>query len=59
MTIIIALLANIAMLVHAVVPHHHHNKVFAAVVNLLDETQEYASRNASYFGTKGIITANT
>lgn len=36
MSIFFILLANIAILAHAVVPHHHHNKVFAAIVNVLD-----------------------
>ncbi len=27
---------NILILAHAVVPHHHHNKVFVAIVNILD-----------------------
>lgn len=31
------LLASIMILAHAVVPHHHHNKVFAAIVNVLDD----------------------
>lgn len=30
------LLANMLILAHAVVPHHHHNKVFVAIVNILD-----------------------
>lgn len=29
-------LANMLILAHAVVPHHHHNKVFVAIVNILD-----------------------
>ena len=29
-------LVSVAILAHAVIPHHHHNKVFAAVVNILD-----------------------
>jgi cation transport ATPase len=28
------LLANMLILAHAVVPHHHHNKVFVAIVNV-------------------------
>lgn len=35
-SIFFILLANVAILAHAVVPHHHHNKVFAAIVNVLD-----------------------
>ena len=31
------LLANMLILAHAVVPHHHHNKVFVAIVNVLDD----------------------
>lgn len=31
------LLANMLILTHAVVPHHHHNKVFVAIVNVLDD----------------------
>jgi len=30
------LLANMLILTHAVVPHHHHNKVFVGIVNVLD-----------------------
>lgn len=50
MTIFNALLANIAMLVHAVVPYHHHNKVFAAVVNLLDENAQQTFNHAHQQG---------
>lgn len=35
-SIFFILLANVAILAHAVVPHHHHNKIFAAIVNVLD-----------------------
>ena len=31
------LLANMLILAHAVVPHHHHNKMFVAILNVLDE----------------------
>lgn len=31
------LLANMLILAHAVVPHHHHNKVFVAIVNIFDD----------------------
>ena len=36
-SIFFVLLAGIAILAHSVVPHHHHNKIFAAIVNVLDE----------------------
>ena len=42
LSIFFLLLANIAILVHAVVPHHHHNKVFAAIVDILDEDAQHA-----------------
>lgn len=48
-TIFLVLLANLAMLVHAVVPHHH-NKLFAAVVNLLDEDSQQAFSHAHQQG---------
>ncbi len=35
-SILMILLANMLILAHAVVPHHHHNKVFVAIVNILD-----------------------
>lgn len=41
-SIFFILLANIAILAHAVVPHHHHNKVFAAIVNVLDDDLQNA-----------------
>lgn len=31
------LLANMLILAHAVVPHHHHNKMFVAFVNVLGD----------------------
>ena len=31
------MLANVLILAHAVIPHHHHNKVLVAIVNVLDE----------------------
>jgi len=31
------LLANMLILAHAVVSHHHHNKMFVAILNVLDE----------------------
>ena len=31
------MLANMLILAHAVVPHHHHDKVFVAVVHVLDD----------------------
>ncbi len=34
------LLANMLILAHAVVPHHHHNKVFVAIVNILDHDSQ-------------------
>ncbi len=37
LSILMILLANMLILAHAVVPHHHHNKVFVAIVNVLDE----------------------
>ena len=49
-TIFLVLLANLAMLVHAVVPHHHHNKLFSAVVNLLDEDSQQAFNHANLQG---------
>lgn len=49
-TIFLVLLANLAMLVHAVVPHHHHNKLFAAVVDLLDEDGQHAFNHAHQQG---------
>ena len=33
---LLILLANMLILAHAVVPHHHHNKMFVALVNVLD-----------------------
>lgn len=41
-SIFFILLANIAILAHAVVPHHHHNKVFAAIVDILDGETQHA-----------------
>ncbi len=35
-SMLMILLANMLILAHAVVPHHHHNKVFVAIVNILD-----------------------
>lgn len=35
-SIFFILLANIVVLAHTVVPHHHHNKIFVAIVNVLD-----------------------
>ena len=37
LSILMILLANILILVHVVIPHHHYNKVFVAVVNMLNE----------------------
>lgn len=31
------MLANMLIFVHAVVPHHHHSKVFMAIVDVLDD----------------------
>ena len=40
LSILIILLTNILLLVHVLVPHHH-NKIFVAVVNVLDnDTQD-------------------
>ena len=47
-SIFFILLANIAILAHAVVPHHHHNKVFAAIVNVLDDDAQKALKDNSY-----------
>lgn len=41
-SIFFILLANITILAHAVVPHHHHNKIFAAVINVLDNDTQKA-----------------
>ena len=35
-SILMILLVNMLILAHAVVPHHHHNKVFVAIVNILN-----------------------
>lgn len=41
LSILMILLANILILVHVVIPHHHYNKVFVAVVNMLnDDTRD-------------------
>ena len=37
LSILMILLANILILVHVVIPHHHYNKEFVAVVNMLNE----------------------
>jgi hypothetical protein len=37
LSILMIMLANILILAHAVVPHHHHNKMFVAIVNVLDD----------------------
>ena len=37
LSMLMILLANMLILAHAVVPHHHHNKVFVAIVNVLDD----------------------
>lgn len=39
--ILIILLADITILAHTVVPHHHHNKILVAVVNLFDDTASH------------------
>lgn len=39
-SMLMILLANILILAHAVVPHHHHNKVFVAIVNILDHDSQ-------------------
>ena len=36
-SIFFIILANILILAHAVIPHHHHNKMFVAIVNVLDD----------------------
>lgn len=54
-TLFLVLLANLVMLVHAVVPHHHHNKLFAAVVNLLDEDGQQAFNHAHLHGDISIL----
>ncbi len=38
--IMLIMLANMLILAHAIVPHHHHNKVFTAIVNVLDEDSQ-------------------
>lgn len=37
LSMLMILLANMLILAHAVVPHHHHNKMFVAILNVLDE----------------------
>ncbi len=35
-SILFLFLANIVILVHAVIPHHHHNRFFVSVVSMFD-----------------------
>lgn len=35
-SIFFILLANVAILVHVVVPHHHHNTIPVAIVNVVE-----------------------
>ena len=50
------LLVNMLILAHAVVPHHHHNKMFVAILNVLDED----ARDCSTMSTvMSIITTAT
>ena len=38
--IVLMTLANILILAHAVVPHHHHNRVFMTIVDTLDDNAQ-------------------
>lgn len=39
------LLANIALLAHAVIPHHHHDKVAVAIINIFEGHQSHNHEN--------------
>lgn len=41
LSIWLILLVNMLILAHTVVPHHHHNKMFATIVNVLDKDAQY------------------
>ncbi len=36
-SIVFIMFANMLILAHSVVPHHHHSKVFKAIIDVLDE----------------------
>lgn len=40
-SIFFILLANVAILAHAVVPHYHHDKIVAAIVNVFNGNVQY------------------
>lgn len=48
--LLLALLANVAVLVHAVVPHHHHNSVFTALISTFSpNVQQKFCHNHQFF----------